>query len=1118
MGNRSNWRTVASIVGVLFASVLTASAQTITSGDVAGTVTDPSGSVLVDAKLVLTKADTGVTQGAKTSQQGSFRFAFLPPGAYSLTVEAAGFQPVKRSFEIQVGQTARVDVELAVGSSTTIVEVSESVATVQTENGDIATTYSATQIAELPNPGNDTTAIAYTSPGTLINTGGGYGNFSTFGLPGTANLFTTNGQNNMDPYFNLNNSGATNLSLGKNEVAEASVINNAYSGQYGQLAGSQVNVVTQSGSNQFHGNAAWLWAGSRFAANDFFANSAGNPLTRYNDNQWADSIGGPIWKNKTFFFFNNEGIRVLLPAASTLVKIPSPQFEQATIANLNATGQSQAVTFYQKAFDLFNSAPGAKNASAIPGGGCSAGNVTFTLLGSGVPCALQFRQSGTNFTHERIWSLRVDQKIGSKDQLFGRYYDDNGLQATGTDPINTAFNAYSPQPAYQGQLSETHTFSPTAVNQFLFSGFYYSAIFGQTDYSAAKAVFPVQLNVAGFTNLAPIGAYPQGRIVKQWQYVDDFSKVAGKHEIKTGFNFHINPFADIGAQSNNVGTITSSNLYDFYSGGLGVTGHPAKNNLTQAFPTTPENDFHYYQFGAYVQDAWSVRPNLKLTFALRLDHNSNLSCDNNCFARLTTPFNSLLHDSTVPYNSIIKTGGGNAVLAEDGVVWEPRFGFAWTPGTTKRTVIRGGAGIFGDSIPLTFLVPIGVNSPNLFSVRAANLALTPGVSGGLFAAASSANQAFQSQFSNGATLATLKAAVPGFSTPRFTNADNPLHLPRYYEWNIEAQRDLGWNTVLSANYVGHHGIKEIVRNFGLNAYCDLASCGGFAGLPTSAPDPRFGRITEYQNSGFSNYDGLTLGLRKNYAHGFLLNLNYSYGHALDVISNGGRLPFVATTNVSETAATNPYNVVGSMYGNSDYDVRHNFTANFVYEDFIHRMARRGPKTLVSGWTISGTFFHRTGLPFTAIDTGTTASLANFGAANVSDLFAQITGSAPHSCGKSAVDTPCFSDTAFSSPTGFSNQGRNQFFGPNFTNMDLNVTKDFRFRERITFRIGATAYNLFNHPNFDQPNNDIASGLVSQGGNFGQITSTVGTPTSIFGAFVGSQNAPRALQFKTEVKF
>lgn len=1102
--------TVAIALLVVLASVTpNVCAQTITSGDITGTITDPTGAVLPNVTVTLRNPATGTSQTTTTTGQGTYRFALLPPGRYNVSVTAPGFQETQRYVDVLVGQAQTANIQVAIASSTQSVEVMEGAAAVQTENGDISTTFTTMQVAELPNPGNDLTYIALTSPGAVANTGGGYGNFSTFGLPGTANLFTTNGQNNMDPYFNLNNSGATNLALGKNEVAEASVINNGYSGQYGQLAGSQVNVVTKSGTNQFHGNAVWYWAGSKLAANDFFANQAGNPKTFFNDNQWADSIGGPIWKDKTFFFFNNEGIRIVLPAGSSLVKIPSPQFEAATLAHLNATGQTAAAAFYQKAFNLYNNPVGLKGGTAQPvpnNGGCGSGSSAFALLGAGVPCALQFRTQDTTFTHERIWSLRIDQQIGKNDRLFGRYYDDNGLQATGTDPINTVFSAFSPQPAYQGQLSETHTFGTSAVNQFLFSGFYYSAIFGQPDYKAAVAAFPAQLSFTGgfFSTLAPIGNYPQGRIVKQWQYVDDFSKVWGNHSIKTGFNYHRNPFTDIGNQTNNVGTITSGSLLDFYNGG------GTKNNLVQVFPTTPQNDFTYNQFGAYIQDEWRATPALKINAALRIDHNGNLLCSSNCFSRLVQPFNALTHSASVPYNQVIKTGLSEAFASTDTMIWEPRLGFAWSPGFSKHTVIRGGAGIFGDSLPLTALVALSQNSPNLFSARATNLPLTPGVAGGLFAATAAANAAFQSAFASGATLSQLQTAVPGFAVPRQTTADQPLRTPRYYEWNLEVQQELGFATVLSINYVGNHGLKEFVRNFGLNAYCDPATCGGFAGLPTAAPDPRFGRITQYQSSGISNYDGVTVSLRRRFSHGFLFNFNYSYGHALDEISNGGRLPFIANTNASETAVTNPYNL-RAMYGNADYDVRHNFTANYVWDDAVRHMFHRGPNMLFGGWTISGDIFHRTGFPFTIIDSSVAASIVNYSG----DIFAQISGPVPHTCGKSAVDTPCFSSTAITSPTGFSNQGRNQFFGPNNTNFNLSVTKNFAIREKVAFRIGASFYNLFNHPNFDQPDHDYAGG---QNSTFGQIISTVGPPTSIFGAFVGSQNAPRAIQFRTEIKF
>jgi hypothetical protein len=1078
-------------------------AQTITSGDIAGTVTDPSGAVLPEVKVILKSAGTGATQNAATNAQGAYRFSFLEPGRYELTINATGFQETRRTLEVQIGQTVTVNIQVAIAAATQTVDVTEAPVTVQTENGDIATTFTTLQVAEMPNPGNDVTYIAQTAPGVLQNTGGGYGNFSTFGLPGTANLFTTNGQNTMDPYLNLNYSGATNLLLGTNEVAEASVVNNGYSGQYGQMAGSQVNTVTKSGTNQFHANATWNWSGSSLAANDFFANQAGTAKTFYNDNQWADSVGGPIWKQKTFFYFNNEGLRVVLPAAAALIRIPSPQFESATLANLAATGQTAAVAFYQKAFNLYNNASGNKNGSAVPvaGGGCG----TFTQLGAGVPCALQFRQNSTNFTHERIWSLRIDQILGKNDRLYGRYYDDNGLQATGTDAINPIFNAYSPQPAHTGQLSETHTFGSRAVNQFVFSAAHYSAIFSQLDYKAAVNTFPTQLTFTGttFTTLAPLAATPQGRVVQQYQAADDLSLEWGKHAIKTGFNFQRYPFTDIGYQTGLVGTITVGNLQDFYAGG-GV-----RNNLVQPFATKPQADFAYNSFGGYVQDEWKVRPNLKVNMAFRIDHTGNMSCSQNCFARLAAPFPALPHNVNIPYNQAILTGLGSAYQSSDAYVLEPRLGFAWQPKFLKGTVIRGGAGIFGDSVLLYAAGQLAtLNPPNVATFRAINLPITPGVAGGLFAATAAANQAYSTGFANGATLAQLQASVPNFAVPRVITPESPIRQPRYYEWNLEVQQELAWGTLVSVNYVGNHGVKEFIRNGGLNAYCPVSSCGGFAGLPTSAPDPRFGRITEYQSSGISNFDGLVVSLRRRFSHGFLFNVNYTYGHALDELSNGGRLPFIANTNISETYPSNPFNIRGSMYGNADYDVRHNFTANYVWDNALRHMFKWGPNVLFSGWTVSGDVFHRTGFPFTVLDTDVSGVFQNY----AGNVFAQVNGHPTGACGKSAVDTPCFSASAFTAPTGFSNQSRNALRGPNFTNTDLNITKKFRIKERVTLGIGASFYNLFNHPNFDQPVNDLANS------QFGQIVSTVASPTSIFGAFVGSQAAPRIIQFKTQISF
>ncbi len=298
-------------------------AQSLVSGDLTGTVTDPSGAVLAGATVTLKNNGTGATQTTTTNANGTYRFSLLPPGSYSVSVNAQGFSKADTTLNVAVGQATTGDVKMAVGSSSQTVEVTSAAPLVQADNADLSTNFNQNMINNQPNGGNDITYVAQTAPGVTMNTGQGYGNFSSYGLPATSNLFTINGENDMDPYLNLNNSGATNLTLGKNDIEEATVVNNAYSGQYGQQAGAQVSYVTKSGSNQFHGNAEYWWTGRAMDANDWFNNLNGTPRPFANNNEWAASIGGPIKKDKTFFFVDTEGLRYIVPS-TTPVFAPSP--------------------------------------------------------------------------------------------------------------------------------------------------------------------------------------------------------------------------------------------------------------------------------------------------------------------------------------------------------------------------------------------------------------------------------------------------------------------------------------------------------------------------------------------------------------------------------------------------------------------------------------------------------------------------------------------------------------------------------------------------------------------------------------------------------------------------
>jgi hypothetical protein len=1123
-------------------------AQSITSGDLAGVVTDPTGAVVPNAKVVATNDATGAVHNTTTNGEGFYRFSFLAPGNYAVSASAGGFQPGSLKVAVQVGQTASGNLALAVSGTTTTIEVTA--LPTQVDDGNISTTFSEQQISLVPNPGNDLSAIAQTSPGVTMNTQGGFGNFSSFGLPGTSNLFTLDGQNDNDPFLNLNNSGATNLLLGSNEIQEATVTNNGYSGQYGQLAGAQVNYVTKSGGNQFHGNGVWYWNGRSMNANDFINNEQGTNRPFDNVNEWAASVGGPIVKDKTFFFWDFEGLRVVLPTANAAF-IPTQGFETATIANLTSVAPAE-VPFYQQMFSLWNHAPGAAGAVAQP---ADADCLAVAAL-AGAPCQAKFQSTAGNFTHEFLMALRIDHKFSENDNIFGRVQTDRGLQATFTDVINPVFNTASTQPEYQGQLGWTHIVNSSQVNEFKASGQWYSAIFAPPSVAAAQAAFPTNLQL-GDGEFSALGGSipaasviagqalfpsPQGRNVTQYQLVDDYSWTRGNHTWKFGANFHRSLVTDFDPEENTEGFVTINNVSSFFNGGSATNGSNGTPNcigpiatrvvcdtLQQNFPSRIEQPIQVYGLGTYFQDEWRATKKLKVTLALRLDHNSDPVCATDCFSRLSSPFTTLDHTNAaaVPYNQTIQTGFSQAYPGTDIVVWQPRLGFAYSPFNNSKTVVRGGVGIFSDSFPAIIADTLLFNAPTLSIFKVTNASPVPGAAGSLFANAAGANTAFQQGFAAGDSLNQIQALDPSFAVPNFTTTDPRIRQPRYQEWNLEVQRELPWNTVLSVNYVGNHGIYEGVQSAGLNAFnpnfgvvtpTGPAPLSNFTGVPTVAPDARFGTVTQVQSIGVSNYNGLVTSLRHQFNRGFAFQVNYVWSHSLDDISNGGLLPFNNATDVSPTVPFNSANLRAN-YGNSDYDVRHYMSVNYVWENSLRHLLHWGPNAIFGGWTFSGTAFYRTGLPFTVVDGLAGGSLANVPAAPTFQFPATVAGSTftGTACGGDATITPCVNGGGFLAPgleTGFGNQGRNSFRGPNYFDTDLSVLKYTNvIGERAKLGIGVQFFNLLNHPNFDQPINDI-----NRGGAFGTIVKAVNTPTSILGSFLGGDASPRLIQLKAELKF
>jgi hypothetical protein len=388
------------------------------------------------------------------------------------------------------------------------------------------------------------------------------------------------------------------------------------------------------------------------------------------------------------------------------------------------------------------------------------------------------------------------------------------------------------------------------------------------------------------------------------------------------------------------------------------------------------------------------------------------------------------------------------------------------------------------------------------------------------------NVAFQAGFQGGASFDTLSSSLTGFAAPAIVTAAGKLHYPTYeeYSFQIEQALDPRKQTVLSLAYVGNHGYHEPVQNQSVNAFgvnngqpgSDGVTPINFTGLPTTIPNASFGAVNEVGNGAISNYNGFLVGVSR-HTKSLTLNFNYTWSHALDEISNGGLLGFgVFGTNY--LTPINPNNLKQN-YGNSDYDSRQNFTASYVYTLPYYG----GPKLLTDGWQVSGTVFHHTGFPFSVIDTALQAQ--NFGGSGFPGfLAAQVNG--VKSCGGGAVfnnvtgvaANPCAiaNHGNYVDPTGFGQQRRNQTVAPSYTDTDFSILKGFKIpiphSDTGRLQVGAQFFNLFNHPNFGTPINDLANP------NFGAITTTVSTPTSILGSFLGGDASPRLIQLKGTITF
>jgi Carboxypeptidase regulatory-like domain/TonB-dependent Receptor Plug Domain len=1107
---------IACLATVLFAAALLP-AQTLTTGDVTGIIKDTSGAVIPSVEVTLKQQESNEVRTALTNADGRYRFSLLAPGNYTISAEIPGFKSNIQKLLVIVGQDQALDLTLSVTGVQQVVEVNAEATITQTENANMVTALSTTQLTTLPMNGGDLTTVAFTVPGVRMNVGGGNGNFNANGIPLTSILFTINGADVMDPYNNLNNSGASNNLLGANEIAEAAVILNAYSPQYGRMAAGQVNLVGKTGSNSFHGNANYNYNDALFNANPFFSNASATPRGRADANLFGASVGGPVLKNKLFFFSDIEGLHYALPKQS-VVALPSPQLETYALAHVAAS----AVPIYQQAFALWNNAAGISRAVPVTNGtgqlqdrnnhlGCGTKTFTGTYVNGGTsgpqfgvdtPCALALGSSTSSVNTENLYIARIDWNKSAKHQFNWRYEYDWGLQATSTSAISHLFDSKSTQPQHAGQMTYTAIISPTLINTFTAQSSWYSAIFGVLDFPGTQAAIPVQLslgdggsNGGGFVSLG--ASFPTGRNVGQGQLIDDLSWSRGNHTFKAGVNYRMNKVTDSSLSSGTIsGSYSLSDITDFTTGI--VNGSKQGSTFKQSYPLLASAHIRVASLDFYASDEWNATKSVKLTYGIRFEHDKNPLCVDNCFSRFSADFlgNGFQAGSNVPYNQSIQQGLPEAYASYQSMIYEPRVGVVFTPFGNKKTVVRGGFGLFSNLPAATTVSSIFGNAPAKFTptVTFGNLGLASSAGTSQAAAVASFNT-FESSFNKGLTLSQIQAALGSisFAAPGFTQPQADFKPPQVFEWSLEIEHPLTSKDVLAVTYSGNHGRYEPINNSTLNDYITSTAKvpAGFLGLPNAQPDPRFAAVTQGTLIGYSNYDGLSVQLRHAMSYGFMGQFGYTWSHALQL-----------------GTIYDPKNFALG-YGNAGLDTRHNLTADLIW--VMPRLKNSLLDRTIGGWNVGGKLFAYTGRPFSVTNTQLLGQLA---ATNSGSILADVldTTALGKNCTRAAVTTACLSQSQFAvtsasnltPQTNWGNNGPNSFWAPGYFDVDSQITKTIKIAERARFELGANAYNLFNHSNFSTPSGTVTSATL------GTITNTVADPVSIYGSGQSASNSGRIL--------
>src|SRR5579863_2736674 len=951
-------------------------AQSGTSSALTGSISDATGALVPNATVKATDVNSGATRTAQSNGDGRFLFAQVNPGTYRIAVQADGFGPAEsQPAAVAVGQTIAVNFTLSPAATSQTVEVTTQNGPLSLENPNTSTTLEAKAIEKLPNPGQDLTYLAQFAQGALMNTAGssndakaagGYGNVEFNGLPATSNGYILDGYDTNDPWLGLNIGLSTNLVIGLDAVQEATVNTNSFSVDQGRYAVAQVNYFTKSGTNAFHGDAYEIWNGSLFNAEDYFLHAndtadSGAKKPRSTVNEFGVSIGGPIRRDRLFFFGHYEGIRIALPLVSQIT-LPTPAYQQYVLGQL-ATGGKDPVTgaalpaepaeisFYQKMFSLLPTS----GASPVPIVWCP-------LCTNGDGCASQPQASLTNSDSENLIVVKIDHTVNAKNSIWYRFQQDTGLQAAYTDPINPIFNSYSPQPQRTLVAGYTHVFSSSVVNQFNPGASWYSSIFEPNHYSQVVGTFPIVLasgsDSVPFTTIGGNNnTYPQGRKVTQWQINDNLTWTHEKHTWKFGINTRRLDVSNYDVGEGTVPTVIFSDLAELTYG--------AAYTASQSFPVSLKERVSAGNLEYYAMDTYKPVAKAAITYGMRVTWNTNVTSGKDLFARMAGSFLDASHNTDEPLNKVVQGNVRDLFPATPLFVYQPRVSFAYQ--LRPRLAVHSGFGVFNDIIPMQIADLAAMNGrddPTFVGGsggQVGGIGIAPGVAGSAVDAAANANQSFQTIFRSGG--APCAGSQPGSPTCPLavslnTFPSGTLNTPYYYQYNFGIEQKIGTHGSLRIDFVGTRGLHEPfqVQLNGYQTVCD----GCFAPYPYQRPlDQRFGNVNEFRTDANSSYAGLQAAYSQQW-RGLTLHGNYTFSHCLDEVSNGGLLAFSTQGLMSPLPGE-----LNRQYASCDYDVRHNVSAYGLYQVPFHA-DHAFLRQIFGGWSISGTAILHSGLPFSVL--------------------------------------------------------------------------------------------------------------------------------------------------------